>query len=64
MGTTLPVVQAAGMPIEPLGLLLAVDLIPDVFATVGNVTGDLAVASRVARAEEATADRGSPRRPT
>jgi Na+/H+-dicarboxylate symporter len=51
MGTTLPVVQAAGMPIEPLGLLLAVDLIPDVFATVGNVTGDLAVASRVARAE-------------
>jgi len=52
MGTTLPVVQAAGMPIEPLGLLLAVDLIPDVFATVGNVTGDLAVASRVARAEE------------
>jgi Na+/H+-dicarboxylate symporter len=64
MGTTLPVVQAAGMPIEPLGLLLAVDLIPDVFATVGNVTGDLAVASRVARSEEATADRGSPRRPT
>jgi Na+/H+-dicarboxylate symporter len=64
MGTTLPVVQAAGMPIEPLGLLLAVDLIPDVFATVGNVTGDLAVASRVARAEEATADCGSPRRPT
>jgi Na+/H+-dicarboxylate symporter len=64
MGTTLPVVQAAGMPIEPLGLLLAVDLIPDVFATVGNVTGDLAVASRVARSEEATADRGSLRRPT
>jgi proton glutamate symport protein len=64
MGTTLPVVQAAGMPIEPLGLLLAVDLIPDVFATVGNVTGDLAVASRVARSEEAAADRGSPRRPT
>ncbi len=51
MGTTLPVVQAAGMSIEPLGLLLAVDLIPDVFATVGNVTADLAVASRVAVAE-------------
>jgi Na+/H+-dicarboxylate symporter len=64
MGTTLPVVQAAGMPIEPLGLLLAVDLIPDVFATVGNVTGDLAVASRVARSEEESADRGSLRRPT
>ena len=58
MGTTLPVVQAAGMPIESLGLLLAVDLIPDVFATVGNVTGDLAVASRVARAEDAPAASG------
>jgi len=58
MGTTLPVVQAAGMPIEPLGLLLAVDLIPDVFATVGNVTGDLAVASRVARAEAGVTGKG------
>jgi Na+/H+-dicarboxylate symporter len=46
------------MPIESLGLLLAVDLIPDVFATVGNVTGDLAVASRVARAEDAPAAPG------
>lgn len=51
MGTNLPVVQAAGLPIEPLGLLLAVDLIPDVFGTVGNVTADVTVASRVARAE-------------
>ena len=51
MGTVLPVVQTAGLPIEPLGLLLAVDLVPDVFATVGNVTGDLALTSRIARAE-------------
>jgi Na+/H+-dicarboxylate symporter len=51
MGTILPVVQAAGMPLEPLGLLLAVDLIPDVFATIGNVTGDLAVTSRVGAME-------------
>jgi len=51
MGTVLPVVQSAGLPIEPLGLLLAVDLVPDVFATVGNVTGDLALTSRIARAE-------------
>jgi proton glutamate symport protein len=51
MGTVLPVVQAAGLPVEPLGLLLAVDLVPDVFATVGNVTGDLALTSRIARAE-------------
>lgn len=51
MGTNLPIVQAAGLPVEPLGLLLAVDLIPDVFATVGNVSADLTVASKVGRAE-------------
>ncbi|MFM7243343.1 MAG: dicarboxylate/amino acid:cation symporter [Planctomycetaceae bacterium] len=61
MGTILPVVQAAGVPLEPLGLLLAVDLIPDVFATIGNVTGDLAVASRVGEMErrEAASDAGA-----
>ena len=48
MGTHLPIVQAAGLPIEPLALLLAVDVIPDVAATVGNVTADLALADRVA----------------
>jgi len=52
MGTVLPVVQAAGLPVAPLGLLLAVDLLPDVFATVGNVTGDLVLTGRIARGEE------------
>ncbi len=51
MGTVLPVVQACGLPVEPLGLLLAVDLVPDVFATVGNVTGDLVLTSQVAQSE-------------
>jgi Na+/H+-dicarboxylate symporter len=51
MGTNLPVVQAAGLPIEPMGLLVAVDLIPDIFATLGNVTADLTVTSKVARSE-------------
>jgi hypothetical protein len=31
MATNLPVTQAMGLPIAPLGLLLAVDTIPDVF---------------------------------
>jgi Na+/H+-dicarboxylate symporter len=61
MGTILPVVQAAGMPLEPLGLLLAVDLIPDVFATIGNVTGDLAVTSRVGEGERLKSPRPAPR---
>lgn len=59
MATNMPVVQAAGLPVEPLGLLLAVDTIPDVFATVGNVTADLTatgvVSGREARDEAAQA---------
>ena len=47
--TVMPVTQSMGLPIEPLGLLLAVDTIPDVFATTGNVTGDLTATSIVAR---------------
>ena len=49
MATNLPVVQAMGLPIAPLGILLALDNIPDVFATVGNVTGDLTATSVTAR---------------
>ena len=48
MATNMPVTQAMGLPLEPLGLLLALDTIPDVFATVGNVTGDLTATSVVA----------------
>ncbi|MBD8881470.1 MULTISPECIES: dicarboxylate/amino acid:cation symporter [Rhodanobacter] len=49
MATNLPVAQAMGVPLAPLGLMLAVDTLPDVFATLGNVTADLTVASVVAR---------------
>lgn len=38
-----PVLTAAGLPIEAMGLLLAVDPIPNAFRTVANVTGMLAV---------------------
>lgn len=51
MATNLPVVQAMGLPVAPLGILLALDTIPDVFATVGNVTGDLTATAVVARRE-------------
>jgi Na+/H+-dicarboxylate symporter len=49
MATNMPVTQALGLPVEPLGILLAVDTIPDVFSTVGNVTADLTAAGVVAR---------------
>lgn len=52
MGTNLPVVQTAGLPVDALGLLVAVDVIPDIFATLANVTADVTVTSRVARAAE------------
>ena len=55
MATNMPVVQAAGLPVEPLGLLLAVDTIPDVFATLGNVTGDIAATGVVAGRERVAA---------
>ncbi|WP_310062977.1 dicarboxylate/amino acid:cation symporter [Lysobacter niastensis] len=51
MATNMPVVQAAGLPVEPLGLLLAIDTIPDVFATVGNVTADITATGVVAGRE-------------
>ncbi|AUW60385.1 dicarboxylate/amino acid:cation symporter [Sphingobium sp. SCG-1] len=39
-----PVCIAMGVPIEALPLLLAVETVPDLFRTLGNVTNDLAVA--------------------
>jgi proton glutamate symport protein len=36
-----PVLLAAGLPAEGVGLLLGIDTIPDMFRTVANVTGDI-----------------------
>jgi Na+/H+-dicarboxylate symporter len=44
-----PVVVAMGIPAEGVGLLIAVDAVPDLFATMLNVTADLAAAAIVAR---------------
>jgi len=60
MATNMPVAQAMGLPVAPLGLLLAVDTIPDVFATVGNVTADLAATSVVAKRSEKEPQPASP----
>lgn len=63
MATNLPVAQAMGVPLGPLGLMLAVDTLPDVFATLGNVTADLTVASVVARQSRRDASEAVPRGP-
>ena len=44
-----PLYQALGLPLEGIGILIALDLVPDMFVTAGNVTGDLAVAALVER---------------
>jgi len=44
-----PIALALGVPIAPLGLLVAVEMVPDIFRTVGNVTHDVALASIVNR---------------
>ena len=40
-----PVYAAVGLPVEGLAILIAVDLVPDVFRTTGNVTAHLAAAA-------------------
>ncbi|VVT20528.1 Sodium:dicarboxylate symporter [Sphingomonas sp. EC-HK361] len=52
-----PVSIAMGVPIEALGLLVAVETIPDLFRTVGNVTMDVAVTTTVsARSGDANSE--------
>jgi proton glutamate symport protein len=40
-----PIYQAFGLPLEGIGILIALDLIPDMYLTVANVTADMAVAA-------------------
>lgn len=44
-----PIAVAMGVPLEPLALLVAVEMIPDLVRTVGNVTMDVAATSAIAR---------------
>lgn len=46
-----PICIALGVPIELLPILLAVEVVPDIFRTVGNVTGDMAVTAILAKGE-------------
>lgn len=53
-----PIAMAMGVPIAPLAILVAVENIPDIMRTVGNVTLDVAVTGAVDRS-----DSRSPPRP-
>ena len=49
LAATVPIANVMGIPIAALPLLLAVELLPDIFRTLGNVTGDLAVTTILSR---------------
>lgn len=51
-----PIANAMGVPIAPLALLVAVEILPDIMRTLGNVTMDVAVTAAVDRRAAATAD--------
>ena len=54
-----PICIALGIPIDLLPILLAVEVVPDIFRTLGNVTGDMAVTAIVARDEPEDAATGA-----
>lgn len=53
-----PLYAAVGVPVEGLGILLAIDTVPDMFRTAFNVTADMAVASLLGSSEPVEADVG------
>jgi proton glutamate symport protein len=44
-----PVLLATGIPVEGIGVLLAIDTVPDMFRTTANVTAHMALAAIVSR---------------
>ncbi|WP_375422330.1 dicarboxylate/amino acid:cation symporter [uncultured Sphingomonas sp.] len=53
-----PIAGVLGVPLAPLGLLIAVETIPDIFRTVGNVMMDLAATATVSRRNRDVWDEG------
>ena len=47
-----PIAMAMGVPVAPLGLLVAVEILPDLMRTLGNVTMDVAVTAAVDQGSE------------
>lgn len=47
-----PVFSSAGLPIEGIGILMALNLVPDTFETILNVTADIGAAAVLSRQSE------------
>ena len=52
-----PIAFAMGVPVAPLAILIAVETIPDIFRTLGNVTMDVAVTGAVDRGGDKNTER-------
>ena len=46
-----PICLAMGVPVDILPILIAVEVIPDIFRTIGNVTADMALSAMLWRSE-------------
>ncbi|MBX3510250.1 MAG: cation:dicarboxylase symporter family transporter [Hyphomonadaceae bacterium] len=46
-----PISIAMGVPVEPLGVLIAVEVIPDIFRTLGNTTADVSATAMLSRGQ-------------
>jgi proton glutamate symport protein len=55
-----PISLAMGVPIELLGILVGVEAIPDIFRTLGNVSGDMAATAIVNRSKETSLGEAAP----
>jgi Na+/H+-dicarboxylate symporter len=53
-----PVLLAANLPVEGIGVLLGIDTIPDMFRTTANVTGGISAAAILGRSARPTAQEG------
>lgn len=51
-----PICIALGIPVEPLALLIAVETLPDIFRTTGNVQMDVALATAIEAPEKEKVD--------
>jgi Na+/H+-dicarboxylate symporter len=51
-----PICVVMGIPVDILPILIAVEVIPDIFRTIGNVTADMAIATVLWRSEPAGRD--------
>jgi proton glutamate symport protein len=55
-----PLCLTLGLPVDLLPILIAVEVIPDIFRTIGNVTGDLAITAILARSEAKPVEAAQP----